>query len=207
MTQEAAVYNAIVDNCVCDDNGVFNPSKEERALVTEILCAGFKAGTIALKDTPSNQAKLDDDAKLRSYCSGLQSNWLRKDKRLNGGIKYEPKNPGSRTGSTDPQVKAMRNLLAIRTDLSAEDKKEIQAKIDERVAKVKPVQAELTAEQIKVLNAAGLGHLVPKTAQANVELTPQEILDQEEREFQQMLEENEHESSGEQDEVEQTDQA
>jgi len=49
---------------------------------------------------------LADDAKLRSYCSGLQSNWLRKDTRLNGGVKYVAKNPGSRAGSTDPKALA-----------------------------------------------------------------------------------------------------
>jgi hypothetical protein len=158
MTQEEAVFQAIT-RVMGEVEGKFEPTKEERAQVTEILVEGFKSGRIALKDTPSNREKLSDDAKLRSYCSGLQSNWLRKDERLNGGIKYVPQNPGSRAGSTDPQVKAMRVLLATRTDLAAEDRAEIQSLIAKRVAEVKPTtKATLTAEQIEVLKNAGLGH-------------------------------------------------
>src|SRR5271155_807760 len=84
MTQEEAVFQAIT-NVMGEQDGAYVPSKEERAQVTEILVESFKAGKIALKDTPSNAEKLADDSKLRGYCSGLQSNWLRKDPRLNGG--------------------------------------------------------------------------------------------------------------------------
>ena len=160
LTQEEAVFLAITNVCEAIE-GKFEPSKDERAKVTEILVEGFKAGKIALKDTPNNQAKLSDDAKLRSYCSGLQSNWLRKDPRLNGNVKYVAKNPGSRAGSTDPQVKAMRVLLATRTDLSSEDRGEIQGMIAKRLGEIKPnVKAELTPEQIALLESIGLGSLV-----------------------------------------------
>jgi hypothetical protein len=68
--------------------------------------------------------------------SGLQSNWLRKDKRLNGGVKYQAQNPGSRVGSTDPQVKALRALIKTQSD---EIKiAEIQSFIDKRLAEIKP---------------------------------------------------------------------
>lgn len=161
LTQEEAVFQAITNVCEAID-GRFEPTREQRAQVTEILVEGFKAGKIALKDTPSNREKLADDAKLRSYCSGLQSNWLRKDERLNGGVKYVPKNPGSRTGSTDPQVKAMRNLLAVKgPSLSAEERAQIQGLIDARVAEIRPTKSvELTEEQIAILEASGLGHFV-----------------------------------------------
>ena len=159
MTQEEAVFQAI-QNVVGEQEGAYEPNKEERAQITEILVEGFKAGRIAFKDTPSNAEKLADDSKLRSYCSGLQSNWLRKDERLNGGVKYVAKNPGSRAGNTDPQVKAMRTLLSTRTDLSASDKAEISGMIAKRQLEIKPSRSvELTAEQVETLKAAGLGHL------------------------------------------------
>lgn len=160
MTQEEAVFQAITSVCG-DVEGKYEPTKDERASITEILAEGFTQGKIALKDTPSNQEKLADPAKLRSYCSGLQSNWLRKDPRLNGNVKYVAKNPGSRAGSTDPQIKAMRALLATRDDLSTEDRAEIQSLIATRVAEIKPAkQVELTPEQVAVLKAAGLDKFV-----------------------------------------------
>jgi hypothetical protein len=157
MTQEEAVFQAISNVFGAIEDGTkVELSKEERAQVTEILVEGFKSGKIALKDTPSNNEKLSDDAKLRSYCSGLQSNWLRKDPRLNGNTKYVAKNPGSRAGSADATVKSMRTLLATREDLTAQDRAEIQAAISKRVAELKPAKtAELTPEQIEVLKAAG----------------------------------------------------
>jgi len=155
MTQEEAVFQAI-KNVMGEVEGAYEPSKEERALVTEILVEGFNAGRIALKDTPANAEKLADVSKLRSYCSGLQSNWLRKDTRLNGGVKYVAKNPGSRAGSTDPQIKAMRTLLQTRTDLSTDDRAEIQSMIDSRVSEIKPAKSvTLSDEQVEILKNAG----------------------------------------------------
>lgn len=134
MTQKEAVYNAVTN--VCGNRDVYTPTKEERARVNAILVEGFKSGAIGY-DGP-----IPNDTDLKSYVSGLQSNWLRKDGRLNGGVKYVAKNPGSRAGVTDPQVKAMRLLLATKSD-SAE-RAEIQAFIDKRVAAIKPAKAQAT---------------------------------------------------------------
>jgi hypothetical protein len=163
--QKEAVYTAI-SSVLAEagitinegDNFATHLNRELRAQVTEILVEGFNSGKISL-DKPR-----EDDAELRTYCSGLTSNWLRKDTRMNGGIKYEPKNPGSRAGSTDPQVKAMRTLLQTRDNLSDEDKKEIQGAIDRRVAEVRKKSPtavkELTEEQVTLLKEMGLERLV-----------------------------------------------
>lgn len=148
MTQKEAVFAAI--NSVLTENGIkfsegqnVNPlmTKELRAQVNSILVEGFKSGTIELDREFS-------EAELKAYVSGLQSNWLRKDKRLNGGVSYVAKNPGSRQGSSDPQLKAMRKLLT--TVTTDEDKAEIQSHIDARVAeiqatKVKKVEIDYSA--------------------------------------------------------------
>ena len=151
ISQKEAVFQAMTNICGTQD-GAYTPTKEQRASVSQVLFEGFRSGSIELDREYT-------DTKLKEYVSGLQSNWLRKDKRLNGNVAYTPKNPGSRAGSTDPQVKAMRQLLSTKTDPS--DRAEIQSFIDKRVAEIKPSKsAELTAEQIEVLNAAGLSHLV-----------------------------------------------
>ncbi len=142
MKQKDAVRQALINVCG-EQDGAFTPSKEQRAQVNQILFEGFKAGTIEL-------SREYTDTELKAYVSGLQSNWLRKDKSLNGGVAYVAKNPGSRAGSTDPQVKAMRALLATKTDPS--ERAEIQAFIDKRVSEIKPAKtvtinvADLPAE-------------------------------------------------------------
>ena len=151
MKQKDAVYQAVINVCG-EVDGAFNPTKEQRAEINNILFEGFRSGKIALD-------KEFDDAGLKVYVSGLQSNWLRKHPELNGGVKYTAKNPGSRTGSTDPQIKAMRILLSTKTD--ATERAEIQSFIDRRLSEIKPAKStELTAEQVAVLEAAGLSHLV-----------------------------------------------
>ena len=126
VTQKEAVFQAMV-NVMGECDGVYVPTKEQRAQVNLILFEGFKAGTIEM-DTEKS------DTDLKGYVSGLQSNWLRKDKRLNGGIQYTAKNPGSRAGSTDPQLKAMRALISTLTDET--ERNEVQAYIDARVSEI-----------------------------------------------------------------------
>lgn len=151
MTQKEAVFQAITNVCGHSD-GAYTPSAEQRKSVNQILFDGFRSEKIELD-------REYDDKGLKSYVSGLQSNWLRKDARLNGNVKYQAKNPGSRAGSTDASVKAMRTLLNTKTDVS--ERAEIQAFIDKRLAEIKPAKStELTAEQRQVLEDAGLGHLV-----------------------------------------------
>lgn len=146
VTQRQAVYQAVIS--VLNEAGIFFEdgqnakevmTKEHRAQVNTILAFGFTSGEIELKDTESNRTKLSDPSEMKEYVSGLQSNWLNKDTRLNGGVDHEIKNPGSRAGTGDSQLKALRSLLAISTDTV--DKAELQGYIDARVteiAKTKP---------------------------------------------------------------------
>lgn len=143
-TQREAVYQAV--KSVLSEAGVefFDGidaksvmTKEHRSQVNAILCFGFTSGTVEFKSTESNQAKLTDPAKLKEYVSGLQSNWLAKDGRLNGNVEHTIKNPGSRSGSGDEQLKALRALMGI---AKPEDKAEIQTMIDSRIAEIKPTK-------------------------------------------------------------------
>ena len=127
MNQKEATFNAICAVTGHQGDGAVVISKEQRAQVNMILFDGFRAGKIELDREFTDQ-------ELKQYVSGLQSNWIRKDKRLNGGIQYTAKNPGSRAGSGDPALKALRALFStLTTDV---DKTEVQGYIDARVSEL-----------------------------------------------------------------------
>jgi len=141
MRQKDAVYLAITN--VLESNGIpFEDgmdiktlmSKELRAQVSQVLCQGFTNGTI------DYAGEVPTDSDLKEYVGGLISNWVRKDPRFNGNTKYVAKNPGSRAGQGDEQLKNLKLYLATKTDPA--DKAEVQKYIDARVA-------ELAAEKAK----------------------------------------------------------
>lgn len=141
----AAICSVLVENNIEFSEGMdvgTVMSRELRAQVNNILFHGFKNGDIQLDREFS-------DTDLKAYVSGLQSNWIRKDKRLNGGTQYVAKNPGSRAGSGDAQLKAMRALISTLT--SPADKAEVQKHIDARVAEI-----ALTKTSTKVIDYSAL---------------------------------------------------
>lgn len=128
MNQKQAVFGAVTNvKQQSEFSGAVELSSDERVRVAETLFKGFRVGEIELDRTYT-------DRELKIYISGLVSNWLRKDTRLNGGVAYVPKNPGSRAGSSDPQLKALRALLKTLTDPT--DRAEVQQHIDARVAEI-----------------------------------------------------------------------
>jgi hypothetical protein len=139
LNQKEAVFQAVI-NVMGKQDSAYTPDKEQRAQIAAILVEGFKANEISLE-------KEFDDKNLKTYVSGLTSNWLRKDKRLNGNVTYVASNPGSRQSSGDPQLKAMRTLQSQLT--SPADKAEVQAHIDARVA-------EITLAKVKTIDLSAL---------------------------------------------------
>jgi hypothetical protein len=149
QSQKEAVFTAVVN--VLEQEGIsitegepVKMSKEFRAQVNNILFEGFRAGTIELDREFS-------DSDLKGYVSGLQSNWLRKDKRLNGGTQYVAKNPGSRAGSGDASLKAMRTLMSTLT--TDAEKQEVQGYIDARLAEIQASKAKTVSIDYSVLPA------------------------------------------------------
>lgn len=88
------------------------------------------AGTCEMKNLKQ------DPKELRRYVVGLVNDSFRKDKRLNGGVRYEFKAPGSRAGVGDEVVKTLRAYLGTCKD--ADQRSAIQAEIDSRLAEIKP---------------------------------------------------------------------
>jgi len=144
--QKEAVYTAIVN--VLSESGVTVTegtdvapllTKELRAQVSQILSEGFKNGTIELK-------KEFNKSNMKAYVSSVQSNWIRKDKRLNGNIIYVAKNPNSRAGSGDVTLKAMKNLLL--TEETEEGRTEIQAYIDAHLVSLKTTKIKAKTKTV-----------------------------------------------------------
>jgi hypothetical protein len=80
-------------------------TKEDRKVVINMLVAGFLTSTIEM--SADAKAKYSEESKLRTYASGLTTNWLNKSKELNGGTKYEAKNPGVRSCAASSRLKVV----------------------------------------------------------------------------------------------------
>lgn len=127
MKQNDAVFQA-----VCQVLGQTNFDQavvlttDQRKQVIEIVSKGICEKKVDFSTEASEKYNTFD--KVKTYTSGMVSNHLRKDKRLNCNTKYEAKNPGSRTGQGDEMLK---NLKALRSQLT--DLQHIQA-VDEKIA-------------------------------------------------------------------------
>ena len=136
--QKEGVYLAIMEvlgetpsnPCVLD-------ADTKRLVVAEVVTM-FEAGQISISHP----------VEFKKYVPGLLNNWLRKDKRLNGGETYRIKNPGSREGSGDKKLKNLKKMLTI---VKEEDKAKVEAAIETRKATIKAEKAkdiEIDASQI-----------------------------------------------------------
>ena len=118
---------------------------KDKADVRTILFEAFRTGKVTFK--PEFQVKVDDDTKLRTYVSGLVNNWIKKAKEFNGDTAYVPKNPGSRAGQGDEQIRELKKLLKENQD-DPEVKAEIQEAIDARLTEIKPEAAPVDTTKI-----------------------------------------------------------
>jgi len=146
LSQKEAVYNAI--NEVLQED--FN-TEEKVTLTTEQRkeVANQIANQIMEKEVAfSEQAtvKYNTLDKIVRYCQSLITNHLKKDIRLNGGVKYVPANPGSRTGSQDPVIKTLNQFIKS-LDENDERIAVAQEEIDRRKAEI---EAEKKKQQIQV---------------------------------------------------------
>lgn len=145
MNQRNAVVSTILS--VLEESGInyeLNGSTSvsevltdsHKAKIRDILFLGFKQKQISY--SADFQHKVDNDAELKKYVSGLLNNWIRKAPEFNSNTKYQAKNPGSRAGAGDEQVREMKKLLSATTDAKA--KELIQQAIDNRLAEIKPTK-------------------------------------------------------------------
>lgn len=89
-------------------------------------------GEVELSDSARAKYGESVETLTSKYVVGMVTNWFNKSKELNGGVKYETKNPGSRAGSSDAQMKELRLL---RKQLAAAGSRpESIARVDEAIA-------------------------------------------------------------------------
>lgn len=155
MNQRESVYqstmNVLADAEIAFDDGQNVEdvvTKELRKSVIAVVTASIISGETEM--STEGRAKYCDEQKMRNYVSGLVSNWFRKDKRLNGGVKHEIKNPGSRVGSGDEQLKALKALRATKTD-DADALAAIDEAIAARKAEVGTKKVEVTEAQLALI--------------------------------------------------------
>jgi hypothetical protein len=120
VNQKDAVFEEIkkIKPAEVDQDKPVVLSKAEKEIIQQRLFEGFKSRKIQYnQEMPSND-------KLALYISGLVSNWLRKDPRLNGHTTYMPGRrrgvppsiagvqvDGGRPHLTEEQFEAVRHLL------------------------------------------------------------------------------------------------
>ena len=152
-SQKVFVCECIVD--VLNENGidyVLNGSVSVSDVLTPTMKEEVRNRTIEgflnyeIQMTPQSQDKyLGDMSELKKYVHGLVNNWIRKNPEFNSGEKYTAKNPGSRQGSGDEQVREMRKLLKVTTD--PESRKLIESAIQQRLEEIKP-QVEIDVNKL-----------------------------------------------------------
>ena len=119
-------------------------SKVDKDMVCHAVVKMFQAGTASMSDEA--KTKYADAKGLATYTAGLVTNWWNKSKELNGGVKYEAKNPGARAGAQDEQVKEMKNLKA---RLEAVGNLEGAAKVAEAITqRIAELKAESSAKKL-----------------------------------------------------------
>lgn len=159
VNQRQATYNAITSAIGSFEDGTnvkefLTPEIKKEAKNT--LFAGFRSGLISYS-AEFGSTKLNNDVELNKYCIGLISNWTKKDPRLNGDVKYAAKNPGSRAGQTDEQVKELRKLLKQVSGTPVES--EVKKALDARVSQIKTAKSPAVSINIDAL-PENLRHLV-----------------------------------------------
>lgn len=140
LNQKESVFQAVtsvLEEAGQSVDGKVSLTKDQRSQVVTLVTESINSGDTEFSDAA--KAKYDTTEKVRSYTVGLVNNWLRKDKRLNGGEAYKPANPGSRAGSQDPVIKELRKLLSTLTE--EDQKAAVQAEIDARLSEIKAEKA------------------------------------------------------------------
>ena len=138
LSQKDAVTSAVMSVVTDYELGGETPlsqviTTEQKKQVRSIIVNGFKSGMIRFSSEAGN---VSNPEYLNKYVSGLLDNWIRKNPQFNNGQSYSTKNPGSRSGSGDAQIKALKALLKTVND--ADLQKEVQQAITDRLAQIKP---------------------------------------------------------------------
>ena len=156
MKQRESVYLATMSvladaGVAFDDGGDVSKVKgysDHRKNIIQIVTTSILAAETEM--SAEGRAKYTDEKLMKGYVNGLVSNWHRKDVRFNGNVKYEAKNPGSRAGSGDEVLKALKALRETKVG-DAEAITAIDSAIESRKAEIGKKVVTITEEQIALI--------------------------------------------------------
>lgn len=113
-------------------------TKEDKKQIATKIAEAMIEGTVELSDNAMAKYGESVESLTNKYVVGMVTNWFNKSLDLNGGTKYETKNPGSRAGSGDALIKEMRLLKKQLQEIgNHEGVAKVEAAINERVAQLK----------------------------------------------------------------------
>lgn len=120
-------------------------SSDDKKAIVSMVFEGMVNGDITV--AASSLEKYQDDHKAwRRYTVGLLNDRLRKAKALNGNTTYVAAEPGKLSGSRDPELKALMQVLTLEN--TPEVKAEIQLEIDRRKSEIAATKATKTSKPI-----------------------------------------------------------
>lgn len=157
LTQKESVFQAILE--VTGQESFYSAitlSKDEKAKVNNIVTLSIMSNDTDF--SADARAKYPTADKVSGYVNGMITNWLKKDTRLNGDVKYTAKNPGSRAGQGDAVLKELKKLASVTVE--PEYKLAIDAAINTRkaeIAKEKATTVIVDISKIPAELAAKLG--------------------------------------------------
>lgn len=109
---------------------------DKKAIATKIA-EQMLEGSVELSDAARAKYGESVESLTNKYVVGMVTNWFNKSKELNGGVKYETKNPGSRAGGSDPMLREMRLLKKQLAEVGNDDGvAKVEAAINERIAQI-----------------------------------------------------------------------
>lgn len=124
-------------------------TKDDKRRVAELVADGMLSNEVELSPEARSKYATTRDNLISKYVMGMVTNWWNKSKELNGGEKYEAKNPGSRAGSSDPVLKELRELRKhLVTVGNTEGITKVEQAIADRVQSLAPKPKEIKAELI-----------------------------------------------------------
>jgi hypothetical protein len=124
-------------------------TKDDKRRVAELVADGMLRNEVEL--SPEARAKYagTKEGLISKYVMGMVTNWWNKSKELNGGVKYETKNPGTRAGSGDPILKELRALVKhLESVNNTEGVAKVNRAIQDRLLEIEPKPRAINTELI-----------------------------------------------------------
>ena len=155
VNQKDGVFNAVSEVVQVIDGEAVVLTKDHKSTLIGMLATALEEGAIEVKE--AKRAKMTEAKHYREYASNILNNWTRKDPRLNGGVKYQPKNPGSRAGAGDDQVRELKKLKSTLSD--AEQIAKVDEAIEQRLAELKAERNQAKVQEIDFSLIPEFAHL------------------------------------------------